>query len=212
MFKRIPHYVRFLEGDNDDKGSGGGGSEKNKADKDLGFPRDTPLAEMDTTQQLAYWKYHARKHEGTANARADYDEQKAAAEKWRAHEEANKKPEQKVLDQAAEQARVEERRKAAPRIVSAEFKSIAADEGLDKLLLNVFLEDIDPLKYLDKDGEPDTEKIEKRVKALAANAGTKKQQRKREDTHQGYRRNEGATGISNGRSLFEERNNKNKKG
>lgn len=208
MFKRIPHYVRFIEGEDGDKG-GGGGDAGSQADKDLGFPRDTPLAEMDDKQKAAYWKYHARKHEGVANSRADYDELKALADKWRAHEEANKKPEQKVLDQAAEDARLAERRKAAPRIVTAEFKSVAADEGLDKKLLSVFLEDIDPLKYLDKDGEPDTEKIEKRVKALVENAGSKKgPQRKREDTHQGYRKNEGATGIANGRSLFEERNKK----
>lgn len=208
MSKRfMPHYVRFLEGDDGDKGGGDGDKGKQQADKDLGYPKDTPIAEMTDKQQAAYWKHHARKHEGTANARADYDDQKALADKWRAHEEANKKPEQKVVDQAAEQARLEERRKAAPRIVTAEFKSVAAEEGLAKNLLAVFLEDIDPLKYLDKDGEPDTEKIEKRVKALAENAGTKKKQ-ERKDTHQGYRKNEGATGVTNGRSLFEERNKK----
>lgn len=208
MFKRIPYYVRFIEGEDGDKGGGGGGEKKTQADKDLGFPRDTPLAEMDDKQQIAYWKHHARKHEGVANSRADYDDQKAAAEKWRAHEEANKKPEQKVIDQAAADARAEERRKAAPRIVTAEFKSAAAEEGVDKALLAVFLEDIDPLKYLDKDGEPDTEKIEKRVKALAGSGGKKPPQRKREDTHQGYRRTDGATGVANGRSLFEDRNKK----
>jgi hypothetical protein len=209
MSKRfIPYYVRFIEGDDDDKGKGGGGDGKQQADKDLGYPKDTPIAEMTDKQQAAYWKHHARKHEGTANARADYDDQKAAADKWRAHEEANKKPEQKVVDQAAETARLEERRKAAPRIVTAEFKSVAADEGLAKNLLAVFLEDIDPLKYLDANGEPDTAKIEKRVKTLAENAGTSKQQKKREDTHQGYRKNDGATGVANGRSLFEDRNKK----
>jgi hypothetical protein len=217
MFKRktipLPYYVRFAEGDDGDKGGGGGGDKgKQSSDKDLGFPRDTPVAEMDDKQQIAYWKYHSRKHEGTANSRSDYDDQKALADKWRAHEEANKKPEQKVVDDAVNAARAEELRKAAPRIVLAEFKSVAADEGVALSLVKLFLEDVDPLKYLNKDGEPDTEKIEKKVKALGENAGSKGKGnaggRKREDTHQGYRKNDGATGIDNGRSLFAERNKK----
>lgn len=214
MFKRktipLPYYVRFADGD-DDQGGGGGGERKQQPDKDLGFPRDTPVAEMDDKQQIAYWKYHSRKHEGTANARSDYDDQKALADKWRAHEEQNKKPEQKVIDQAVEAARAEELRKTAPRIVLAEFKSVAADEGVAINLIKLFLEDVDPLKYLNKDGEPDTEKIEKKVKALGENAGSKNKGnggKKREDTHQGYRRNDGATGIANGRDLFESRNKK----
>lgn len=215
MFTRktipLPHYVRFADGDDDKSQGGGGGGDKGKpnSDKDLGFPRDTPVAEMDDKQQIAYWKYHSRKHEGTANARSDYDDQKALADKWREHEEQNKKPEQKVVDQAAETARAEERRKAAPRIVAAEFKSVAADEGVALSLIKIFLEDIDATKYLTDSGEPDVEKIEKKVKTLGETAGAKKPpQRKREDTHQGYRPGSGSTGVDQGRSLFADRNKK----
>lgn len=201
MAMRKPTQIRFAEGD----GSGGG------SDKDLGFPKDTPLVEMSTEQQLAYWKHHARKHEGTANARADYDQQKADAEKWRKAQEDNKAPDQKILDdakrEAADAARREEQAKLAPRLVKAEFKAAAAGK-LSKELLDAFLEDVNHGVYLKDDGELDTEKIQKRVDALAP-AGT--QQRERKANHQGYRPTDGATSVTNGRDLFASRN-KDKKG
>jgi hypothetical protein len=204
MAMRKPTQLRFAEGDDSNKGgSGGGGS-----DKDLGFPKDTPLVEMDDKQQIAYWKHHARKHEGTANARADYDQQKADAEKWRQAEEANKKPDQKLLDdavrEAADKARREEQAKLAPRLVKAEFKSAAAGK-LSKELLDAFLEDVNHSVYLKDDGEIDADKIQRRVEALAP-AGT--QQRQQRQNHQGYRPADGATSVTNGRDLYASRNKK----
>lgn len=193
---RKPFYLRFIEGD----GDGGSG-------KESGFPKDTPLVEMTVEQQLAYWKHHARKHEGTANARADYDQQKADAEKWRQHQNDNKAPDQKVLDDAVAQAREETRReeqaKAAPRIVKAEFKALAAGK-VSKELLDAFLEDVNHTVYLDANGELDTDKIQKRVDALAP--GKEKQERKQ--THQGYRPTDGVTSVASGRDLFASRNKK----
>lgn len=201
MAMRKPTQLRFAEGD-----QGGGGS-----DKDLGFPKDTPLVEMDDKQQIAYWKHHARKHEGTANARADYDQQKADAEKWRKAQEDNKAPDQKILDdakrEAADTARREEQAKLAPRLVKAEFKAAAAGK-LSKELLDAFLEDVNHSVYLKDDGELDTDKIQKRVDALAP-SGTQREQRK--PNHQGYRPTDGATSVTNGRDLFASRN-KDKKG
>jgi len=200
MAMRKPNQLRFAEGDNDN--SGGGGS-----DKDLGFPKDTPLVEMNEKQQIAYWKHHARKHEGTANARADYDQQKADAEKWRKAQEDNKAPDQKILDdavrEAAEKARKEEQGKLAPRLVKAEFKAAAAGK-LSKELLDAFLEDVNHSVYLKEDGELDTDKIQKRVDALAP----QQQQQRKLPNHQGYRPTDGATSVTNGRDLFASRNKK----
>lgn len=200
MAVRKPFYLRFLEGEDGDKGGSG---------KDLGFPKDTPLVEMTVEQREAYWKHHARKHEGVANSRADYDQQKADAEKWRQHQNDNKPADQKVIDDAVNKAREdtrkEEQLKAAPRIVRAEFKAAAADVGgVPKELLEAFLEDVNPLVYLKADGELDTEKIEKRVKALAP--VVKNQPRK--PNHQGYRPTDGATSVASGRDLFASRNKK----
>lgn len=192
MAMRKPTHLSFADGDE----NGGGGS-----DKDHGFPKDTPIVEMTTEQQVAYWKYHARKHEGTATARADYEDQKALAEKWREYENSNKAPDQKVLDEAIEKARSEERAKNAPRLVKAEFKAIAAGR-IPSELLDAFLEDVNYQAYVKADGELDTEKITKRVGALTP---AQQQQRK---NHLGHRPNDGATSVTNGRDLFESRKKK----
>jgi hypothetical protein len=197
---RKPFYLRYIEGEDGDKG--GSGKES--------FPKDTPLAEMTVEQREAYWKHHARKHEGVANSRADYDQQKADAEKWRQYQNDNKPADQKAIDDAAnkarEEARAQEQAKLVPRLVKAEFKSIAADVGgVTKDLLEAFLEDVNPLVYLKADGELDTEKIEKRVKALAP---VKQKDQPRRPNHQGYRPTDGATSVASGRDLFATRNKK----
>lgn len=48
-------------------GGGGAGSTANATDgqgNDLGYPKDTPVAEMTAAQQAAYWKHNSRRHEG----------------------------------------------------------------------------------------------------------------------------------------------------
>lgn len=202
MAMRKPFYLRFIDEDDSDKNKGGGGGGSDKG-HEHGFPKDTPLVEMTTEQREAYWKFHARKHEGVANARADYDQLKALADKWRDYENSNKTPDQKAIDAAAENARKEERAKAAPRIVKAEFKAAAAG-NVPKELLDAFLEDVNPLIYLKEDGELDAEKIQKRVDTLAP----KKQQQERKPTHQGYRPTDGVTSVTAGRDLFSSRNKK----
>jgi hypothetical protein len=208
MAMRKPYFLRYAEGDdagNNNAQTSGGGSGSG-SDKDHGFPKDTPLVEMTTEQQLAYWKFHARQHEGVAKSRADYDQQKAAADAWRKYQEENKAPDQKVVDQAAEKARLEERTKLAPRLVAAEFKALAAGE-VPKDLLDGFLEDVDYTKYLDANGDIDTAKVQKRVDALKP-----KQTQQRKSNHQGYRPSDGATSVAVGRDLFASRHNKNQKG
>lgn len=206
MAMRKPHYIRFAEGDDD---KSGGGSGKPPADMPNGYPKDTPLVEMTSEQREAYWKYHARQHEGVAKSRADYDDQKALADKWREYENSNKAPDQKVLDDAVtkarEEARKEEQAKLAPRLVKAEFKALGT--AVPKELLDAFLEDVNHTVYLKDDGEVDVDKVQRRVDALAP----KQQQTQRKQTHQGYRPSDGATSVTAGRDLFASRN-KDKKG
>lgn len=203
MAMRKPFYLRYIEGEDGDKGGDKGGSGKDNA----GFPKDTPLAEMTVEQREAYWKHHARKHEATANARADYDQQKADAEKWRKAQEDAKTPDQKAIDDAKklarEEAAAETRKALAPRLVAAEFKAAAAGK-VSKELLDAFLEDVNHSVYLKDDGELDTDKIEKRVKTILESAGVKQQKERK--NHQGFRPSDGATSVTAGRDLFASRN------
>lgn len=199
MAMRKPFYLRYAEGDgtSGDNSGGSGGTEKVH---EHGFPKDTPLVEMSEKEQLAYWKYHARQHEGVAKSRADYDQQKADAEKWRQAQKDQMTPDQKAIDQAKEEARAEERRKIAPRLVAAEFKAKA--KNVDEELLEAFLEDLDHTKYLNSNGEVDTEKVKARVEKLSP------KQTERKPNHQGYRKNDGATSLTSGRDLFAARKKK----
>lgn len=84
-------------------GSGtGGGSKPNGPN---GFPENTPIAEMTVEQERNYWKHYARYHEGRADSRADYDTQKADAEKWREHQRNQLPPDQRALAEAEERGR-----------------------------------------------------------------------------------------------------------
>lgn len=199
MAMRKPFYVRFIEGDENGGGDGKGGDGTGKV-YEHGYPKDTPLVEMNDKEQAAYWKFHARQHESKAKSREDYDQQKADAEKWRQAQKEQMTPDQKAIDAAKEEARAEERRKIAPRLVKAEFKAKA--KNVDEELLEAFLEDLDHTKYLNADGDVDAEKVKTRVEKLTP----KQQQQQQRQNHQGYRRSDGATGVAGGRDLFATRN------
>lgn len=201
MAVRKPLHLRFIDDPPKDDGKGGtGGSGETKHEN--GYPKDTPVVEMTEKEQIAYWKFHSRQHEGVAKSRADYDQQKSDAEKWRQAQKDQMTPDQKAIDAAAEAARADERKKVAPRLVKAEFKALGKE--VPKEILEAFLEDADPLKYLDEHGEVNTEKVQKRVDALTP----KTEQRDRRPNHQGYRRTDGVTSVTAGRSLYADRNKK----
>ncbi len=54
----------------DDPGAGGGGGGTPTLNEH-GYPEGKPVADMEPAHQVAYWKYHARKHEDRANAAPD---------------------------------------------------------------------------------------------------------------------------------------------
>ncbi|MDX2793993.1 hypothetical protein [Streptomyces scabiei] len=56
----------------DDPGAGGGGGGGGGTTvNEHGFPDNTPVADMSSEHQAAYWKHHARKHEQRANSAPD---------------------------------------------------------------------------------------------------------------------------------------------
>ncbi|MFF1417641.1 hypothetical protein [Streptomyces sp. NPDC058280] len=57
----------------DDPGAGGGGGGAPTVNEH-GYPDGKPVADMEPTHQVAYWKHHARKHEQRANAAPDATE------------------------------------------------------------------------------------------------------------------------------------------
>jgi hypothetical protein len=146
-------------------GSGGDGdsSSGGSGEGDHGFPAGTPVAEMTEKQQAAYWKFQSRKHEARAEARKDYDDVKAKAAQYDALAAASKTEQERAVeaakDEASQTARAEERAKAAVRLVDAEMRATAAVKGVDGEKLKVVLEPLDRTKFLDSEGEVDTDKV-----------------------------------------------------
>jgi hypothetical protein len=82
------------------------------ADPDRGFPANTPVAEMTTEHQVAYWRHYARQHEERANARADYDTLKAKADRLDEVERQAMSEQDRAVAQARDAGRTEGRNAA----------------------------------------------------------------------------------------------------
>jgi hypothetical protein len=144
-------------------------------DPETGFPKDTPVAEMTAEQQAAYYKTQSRKHEARAKKYADYDEVKARADQYDKLAAASKTEQELAVEAAKAAARkealAEANRKAAPRLVGAEFRAQAAGRLTAEQIAEL-TEDLDMARYLDDDGEVDTERVARKVNALAPKART----------------------------------------
>lgn len=169
-----------------------------------GFPDDTPLAEMSVDQREAYWKHKARKHENTVKALPkDLEAIKSDAEKWRQSQlTPDQAKDEELRNSIREEVRKDLLKQNAPKLVSAEFKTLVGD-AIPAKTLKAFLDDMDHTKYITDDGEVDTERVKNRVKDLVPEEPAPSN-RRQSRTHQGVRKNEGATGISAGRALYNE--------
>lgn len=127
------------------------------APTDPGFPADTPVAEMTSEQQLAYWKHQSRKHERRADERKDYDQLKADAAELAALKAASQTDAERALEQAREEARREGENIGAERYladaVKARFQHLTkkSDDEVDKAFARLNVR-----SFLTDQGEIDT--------------------------------------------------------
>ncbi|WP_243063194.1 hypothetical protein [Humibacter sp. RRB41] len=82
-------------------------AEKAALEASRGFPAETPIEQMTAEQQVAYWKFQARKHENEAKSRADYDDLKTKADELEQLKAANQTEQEKALTDARDEARRE---------------------------------------------------------------------------------------------------------
>jgi len=167
-----------------------------------GFPANTPWREMEPEQQVAYWQHQARKHEDRATRAADYDAVVAERDRLRA---ATLSDAEKAIEDArkesAEAARAEVRAQTLPALVRAEFKAAAAGR-VPADALATLIAPLDLTKFLTADGgEVDADKVQQYVAGIAPVGG-----KTWPDMGQARRGDTGkATGVSAGRSLYEDR-------
>lgn len=134
------------------------------ATPDRGFPEGTPLEQMSTEQQLAYWKHHSRKHEDAVKAFKGVTPDKIAeyearigeleAEKLTADERALQAAKQEAADTASAAAKAE----LLPQIQALEVK-VLAGTILNKEQLAAFMAIADPSKLVGEDKHADEEKV-----------------------------------------------------
>lgn len=144
----------------------------------------------------------------------NYDQYKADSAELARVKQENESASEKAVREAREEAKAEERKLSAPRLVGAEFRA-EAKGVLSDAARDAFLEDADLTKYLKDDGSVDIDKVKAKVKALAPEqpeGGTGKerqrQERRHPDTGQGRRESGGKASVSSSREDYLEKRRK----
>lgn len=146
-------------------------SHDEKPSPDRGFPENTPVQEMTDAQKAAYFRHQNRKSEGLLkNYKGVTPEQiqqmQAELDTLRGEKlSADEKALEEAKKQAADDARHAEREALTPRLLRAELKGIAS-QVLSGDKLTAWLDDIDPSKFTNSDGEIDEEKVMGKLTAL----------------------------------------------
>lgn len=182
FIRKYPSFVRFLEGaEGGEAGAAGvipvaGGEGVTPPAPE--FPPGTPVKDMEPAEQTAYWKHQARKHEDRVKAYGETTPEQLsklqadAAERQKALDE--KKPDDvKALDAAREEGRKEARREAAPRLVGAEIKAVAAGRIAGPALV-ALIANLNHENFLTDKGEVSTDKVTELVNGIAPEGDGKK--------------------------------------
>jgi hypothetical protein len=188
------------EGGDDESDGEDGGPKLNEH----GFPDKTPWKQMEPEHQAAYWRHQAKRHESRANAAADYDDVKAERDRLKA---AGQSDDEKAIEaartQARDEARADERAKLAPKMVAAEFKTVAAGH-MPQGQVESLLAGIHAPNFLTGDGEVDTDKVTEFLEPFMKD-GDPDGSKKWPDMGQGRRKDKKSAGVGAGRDLYANR-------
>jgi len=151
-------------GGKSDKGGAGGSDDD--GGKDLGFPKDTPVAEMKPEEQAAYWKHQSRKHETRATewSKVGKTPAEVQAELENLRREKMSDSEKAVADAKAE-GRAEAASEYGPKMARLAFETALSHVDEDRR--KVLIDNIDLTKVINESGDVDTAKVKKLVDTLA---------------------------------------------
>jgi ribosomal protein S30 len=181
-------------GDGGDGGGAGDGGDSGDGDaNDLGYPKDTPVSEMNADQRAAYFQDKATKEEkrrkGYSKALGGKTPEQIQADLNELAElkKGSQTPAQQAIEDAANKARAEERTKAGQRIAKVAFEG--ALSHLEKKDRDEVIGGLNLANYIDDDGEVDTDKVRNYAARIAPVDKT---------THPPKKRNFGAGSRSEG--------------
>lgn len=138
----------------DDSGDGG---------DDLGYPKDTPVAEMTVDQKAAYFQHKASKEEARRKGLSKAvggktaDQIQADMAELEQLRKGRRTDSENAVAEAEERVRKQERLRAGERIVKATVES--ALSHLEKKSRVNFIDGLNLARYVDEDGEVDTDKL-----------------------------------------------------
>lgn len=145
----------------------------------MGFPAETPVAQMTDAQRAAYYKHQNRQSDDKLKAfhgftpedvntlwtRVQELESERLSEGERALREAT--------EQAANEARAAVEAEMRPKLLASQLRSVAAPVfGGDKAKLDAWLDGIDPAKFVGQDGDIDEAKVTNHLAAFVSPQGT----------------------------------------
>lgn len=132
--------------------------------EDLGFPLNTPVAEMTEGQQAAYWRNESKKQQRIAESRKDYDAIKQERDTLVA---THTSEEEKAIADAKAAGLAEGTAKNLKTAVRGHLRALTLRpvEEIDSAL-----EFIDVSKFAGADGDLDDAKLEAFAKTLGASA------------------------------------------
>jgi hypothetical protein len=140
-------------------------------DPGTGFPANTPLAEMTTEQQLAYFKHQNRQAENKLAKFKGVTPKQFSEMQTRIHELENAalSADEKALKEAVDQAKADATAAVEalylPRLQLSDIRGIAAPI-LDADQLEGWLGGIDPKRFVGDDGEVDSDKVMTNLTAM----------------------------------------------
>jgi hypothetical protein len=191
-------------GDGSGAGSGGNGD-----DNDLGFPKNTRIADMKPEEQAAYWRHQARKHEGNFKGLVgdrSVDDVKKDLEEYGRIRQEQLTPSEKAIQEAEQRGReaatTESSQKAAKAILRA---GLEARELSDEDVAEI-VDSIDVRRFI-KDGDIDTSGLASFAQRFtpAGTATQQDQQQRRRQWAGGTRREGEPERGAAGRAMAEKR-------
>ena len=135
--------------------------------EDLGYPVNTPVAEMTAKEEAAYWRHKSRQHEDRWKSVQDYDDVKAKATQYDQLVATQQTDHERAVAAAREEGRSTALQEAGGQVVEAYVRA-AATGRMSKEAVDSLLAHLDRARFIDKKtGAVDADKVYELVGSLA---------------------------------------------
>lgn len=159
----------------------GGKNATDSQGNDLGFPKDTPIAEMDATQQAAYWRNESKKHQGrydNLTGGRSFDEVRKDLDSFQQIQKDQLTPADKALVERYEAGKADALNESSNKAAIAIFRASLEAQGHSTTDVDDLVANFNVANFV-KDGDVDTSSLATFAKRFTP-AGTATQQTRRD--------------------------------